>query len=145
MGPCCSRVMARRLRIFQTKSGRATVGSGERHGDGYDYDVGYEISLLPLYDKVIHAEGIFLNLDRPRSGVPVAAEIMAGRARVGGRGSYRGHSSCNPRSELDFAGRTGTTAETGVRDGGLVKTIPLHQDRHRQESRGCVRGTRYQQ
>ena len=31
------------------------------------------------------------NLDRRRDGVPVAAEIMAGRARVGGRRSYRGH------------------------------------------------------
>ena len=50
------------------------------------------ISLLPINDKVIHAEGLFLDLDWTRGGVPVTAEIMAGRARVGGRGSYGEHS-----------------------------------------------------
>ena len=56
---------------------------------------------------------------------------MAGLARVCGRGSYRGHSVWNTRSELDFSGRTGTTADSGVRKGGLVKTIPTHQDGYR--------------
>ena len=55
--------------------------SGERHGYGYDDDAGSEISLLPLNDKGIYSEVIFLNLDRPRGGVLVAAEIMAGRAQ----------------------------------------------------------------
>ena len=81
-----------------------------------------------MNNKGIYAEGLFLNLDRPRGGDPVAAEIMAGRELVGGRGSYRGHSVWNPRSELAVAGRTGTTAESGLRKGGLVKTIPPHQD-----------------
>ena len=40
--------------------------------------------LLPNY-KGIYAEGIFLILDRPRGGVPVAAEIMVGRAQVSGQ------------------------------------------------------------
>ena len=62
-------------------------------------------------------------MDRPRDGVPVAAEIMAGRVRVGGRGSYEGRPGWNPRVELDFTGRTETTAESGVHEGGLV-TIP---------------------
>ena len=72
--------MVQRLRIFQTEAGNATVGSGKRHGDGDNYDAGSEISLLLLYNKGIHDEGLFLNLDRPRGGVPVASEIMAGRA-----------------------------------------------------------------
>ena len=87
------------------------------------------MSLLPLKDKGIYAEGLFLNLDRSRGGVPVTAEIMVGRERVSGRVSYRGHLGCNPRSDLDFTGRTGTTAELGVRKEGLVKTIPPNQDR----------------
>ena len=45
--------MARRLQIIQTEAGNATVGSGDRHGDGDDDDVGYEISLVPLNDKGI--------------------------------------------------------------------------------------------
>ena len=143
--PAVAEFMARRLRIIQTEAGNATVGSGERHGDGDKYDAGSETSLLPLNDKGICAEGIFFNLDQPRGGVPVSAEIMAGRAGVGGRGSYRGHSVWNSRSELAFAGRTGTMAESGVRKGGLVKTIPPHQDGHRKKSWGCVRGPKYKQ
>ena len=126
--PDAAEFMARRLRIFQTEYGNTTVGISKQHGDGEDNDAGSEISLLLLYDKGIYADGLFLNLDRLRGGVPVAAEIMAGRARVSGRGSYRGHSGWNPRSELAFAFRMGTTAESGVCKGGLVKTIPPHQD-----------------
>ena len=48
--------------------------------------------------------------------------LMVGRAQVGGQGSYRKHSSWNLQSELDFAGRTGTTAESGVRTGAMVQT-----------------------
>ena len=59
--------------IFQTEDGNATVGSGGQNGDEYDNDTGSEISLLPLYDKGIYAEGLFLKLDQPRSGVPIAA------------------------------------------------------------------------
>ena len=77
--------MARRLRIIQTEACNATVGSNKRHGDRDDNDVGYEISLLPLNNKGIYAEGVFLNLDWPRGGVTVAAEIMGGQARVGGQ------------------------------------------------------------
>ena len=43
------------------------------------------MSLLPLKDKGIYAEGLFLNLDRQRGGVPVTPEIMVGRARFGGQ------------------------------------------------------------
>ena len=64
--------MAQHLWIFQTEAGNTTVGSCERHGDGDDDGVGSDISLLPLYDKGIYYDGIFLNLDRPRGGVPVA-------------------------------------------------------------------------
>ena len=53
--------MAQRLRIIQTEAENATVWSGKRHDDGDDNDAGYEISLLPLYDKGIHSEGLFLN------------------------------------------------------------------------------------
>ena len=84
--------MARRLRIFQTESGNATVGSSKRHGDGDNDDKVSEISVLPLYNKGIYADDLFLNLYQPLGGVPFAAEIMAGQAQVGGRGSYRGHS-----------------------------------------------------
>ena len=59
-----------------------TVGSGGRYGDGDENDAGYEINLCPLNDKGIHAEGIFFNLDWPCIGGPVAAEIMAVRARL---------------------------------------------------------------
>ena len=58
----------------------ATVGSDERHGDGDGDKAGSEISLINLNDKGIHAEGIFLNSDRSRGGIPVAARIMAGKA-----------------------------------------------------------------
>ena len=80
--PAVAEFMARGSRIIQTEAGNATVGSDERHGDGDDDDAGSEIPLLPLNDKGIHAEDLFLNLDRPRVGIPVAAEIMARRARV---------------------------------------------------------------
>ena len=52
--------------------------------------------------------------------------LMVGRARVGVHGSYRGHSSCNPRSDLDFMGRTGTTADWGAREGAMVQTPTPH-------------------
>ena len=87
----------------------------------------------------------FLNLDCLCSGVPVSEEIMLGRARVDVRGSYRGHLGLNPQGELDFAGMTWTTAKSRVREGGKLKIITPHQERQRQQSRGCVRGTRYQQ
>ena len=51
--------------------------------------------------------------------------LMVGRARVGVHGSYRGHLSCNPRSDLDFMGRTGTTSDWGAREGAMVQT-PTH-------------------
>ena len=50
-----------------------TVGIGKRNGDGDNNDTGSEISLLPLNDKGIFAEGLFLDLDWPGGGVPVAA------------------------------------------------------------------------
>ena len=65
--------MARRSQIIYTEAGNVTAGSGKRHGDGDNNDAGSEISLLLLNDKGIYAEGILLNLDWPRSGVPVAA------------------------------------------------------------------------
>ena len=65
--------MAQCSRIIQTEAGNATIGSYKRYGDGDDTDVGSDISLLPLNDKYINTEGPFLNLDRPRGGVPVAA------------------------------------------------------------------------
>ena len=61
---------------------RGAVGIGKRHGDGDDDGLLYEIYLLPLNNKGIHTEGLLLNLDQPRGSVPVAAEIMAGRARL---------------------------------------------------------------
>ena len=70
--------MARHLQIIQTEARNVTIGSGERYGDGDDDEAGSEISLLPLNDKGIYAEGLFLNLYRPRGGVPVEAEIMVG-------------------------------------------------------------------
>ena len=117
--------MARLLRIIHTEAGNATVGSGEKHGDGDNDDAGYEISILPLNDKGIHTEVPLLNLDRPRGSVPVAAEILAGQARIGGRGSYGGNLGCNMRGELDFTCRTKTTVELGVSEGGLVTTPSL--------------------
>ena len=65
--------MAQRSRIIQTEAGNATIGSYKRYGDGDDTDAGSDISLLPLNDKYINTEGPFLNLDRPRGGVPVAS------------------------------------------------------------------------
>ena len=78
--------------------------------------------------SICSREGRVVNLDCPRGGVPVASEIMTGRAQVVGRGSYRVHSGWNLRSELAFSGITGA-AESGVRKGGLVKTMPPHQYR----------------
>ena len=128
---------------IQTEDGNTTVGIDEQHGDGDDDDAGSDISLHTMYNKVIYAEGLFLNLDWLRGGVPVAAEIMTGRAQFDGRRFYRENSGWNPRSELAFAGRTGTTEESGVREGGLVKTTPPHQDGQRQKIRGYMRGPRY--
>ena len=70
--------MARLLRRIQTEAENSTIGSGEPHGDGDDDDAGSDIYLLPMNDKFIYAEGLFINLDRPRGAVPVAAKIMAG-------------------------------------------------------------------
>ena len=77
--------MARSLRIIQTEDGNANVGSGNWNGNVDNNDAGSEISLLPLNNKGIYAEGLFLNLDWTRGGVPVASEIMSGQARVGGQ------------------------------------------------------------
>ena len=44
--------------------------------------------------------------------------------QVDGRGSYRGYPGWNLWSEFDFAVKTGTTTESGVREEGLVKTTP---------------------
>ena len=73
--PAAAEFLARRLRIISTKSGNATVGSGNLHGGGDgDYDeTGSEISLLPLNNKGMYTKGLFLDLGQPRSGVPVAA------------------------------------------------------------------------
>ena len=73
------------MQIIQTEAGSATVGSSERHGDGYDNDTGSEICLLPLNNRGLYAEVLFLNLYRRHGGVPVTAEIVAERARVGGQ------------------------------------------------------------
>ena len=51
--------IARRLWIFQAEAGNGTVGSGKRHGDEDDNDMGYVISLLPMNNKGIYAEGLF--------------------------------------------------------------------------------------
>ena len=67
---------------------------------------------------------------------------MAGRAQVGGQGSYRGHSGWNLRSELAFAGRTGNTVESGVRKGAVVQTRnpPTKTDRYSGAAESEVRG-----
>ena len=126
--------MARHLQIIHTEDGNATVGSGKRYDDGDNYDAGSEISLLSMNNKGIYAEGLFLILDGPRGGVPVAGEIMARRAGIGGRRSCRGNLGWNSRSELAFTGRTGTTEELVVRKGGLV-TRPFLPTRTDRESR----------
>ena len=84
--------MAQRLWIIQTEASNSTVGrgerqaaSGKRHGDGENDDAGSEIDLLMMNDKGIYAKGLFFNLYRPRGSVPVAAEIMAVQAQVGGQ------------------------------------------------------------
>ena len=77
--------IVQRLRMIYTEDGNTTVGRGKRHGDGDDNVAGSDISLLPMNDKGIYAEGLFLYLDRPRGGVPVSAEIMAGKVRVRGQ------------------------------------------------------------
>ena len=60
--------------------GMPPFGSSDQNGDVDDNDAGSEIY---LNDKGIHVEVIFLNLGRPRGGLPVTAEIMAGRAQYG--------------------------------------------------------------
>ena len=123
--------------MIKTEAGNVTVGRGERHGDEDVNDAGSEISLLPMKDKGNHAEGLFLHLDRPCGGVPVASEIMMGQAKVGGRRSYRGYLGCNPRGGLDFTGRTENTVESGDARGGPGHNItPSHRDRQRQQNRG---------
>ena len=54
-------------------AGNATIESGERHGYGDNDDAGSEKYLLLLNNKGIYSEGLFLNFDWSRSGVPVAA------------------------------------------------------------------------
>ena len=41
--PTAAESMARRSQIIQTDAGNATVGSGKRHGDGDENDVGSDI------------------------------------------------------------------------------------------------------
>ena len=77
--------MVRSLWIIQTEAGDATVGGGKWYGDGDDDDAGSDISLHPLNEKGIYAEGPFLDLDWLNGGVPVAAEIMLVQARVSGK------------------------------------------------------------
>ena len=79
--------MARHLRIIHNEAGNTTVGGGNRRESlcWTDNDAGSEIYLLPLNNKGIYTEVLFLNLDRPRGGVPVAAVIMTGQARVFGQ------------------------------------------------------------
>ena len=79
--PSAAEFMVWCLGIIQTESGIATVGSGNWHGDGYNDGAGYEMSLLLSNNKIIHAEDLFLNLDRPRCSVPVVEEIMEGQAQ----------------------------------------------------------------
>ena len=59
-----------------------TVGIGKRNGDGDNNDTGSEISLLPLNDKGINSEGLFLNLVWPRSGGTITEKTMERQARV---------------------------------------------------------------
>ena len=54
-------------------AGNATIESDERHGYGDNDDAGSEKYLLLLNNKGIYSEGLFLNFDWSRSGVPVAA------------------------------------------------------------------------
>ena len=75
--PDAANFVVQNSRIIQTESGTFTVGSSDWYGDGDDSDVGSKISLLPLNNKLVNAEGLFLNLNRPRGGVTVAAEIIA--------------------------------------------------------------------
>ena len=89
-------------------------------------------------------EGRTGSLDRPRGGVPVAAEIMAERARVGGAGGAQGgpgqnHPSLPGRIETSDSwvheaaqvlittpptstGRYSGAAESEVREGGEVSS-----------------------
>ena len=83
--PAAAEFMAQRLGTIHTEAGNTPVWSGKRHGNGYDDDTGSERSLLLLNNKGIYSEGLFLNLDRTRGGVPVAAEIMSVLAQVGGQ------------------------------------------------------------
>ena len=129
----------------QSDTGYANSETRKEHflvqrGDVDNNDAGSEISLLPLYDKSIHDEGLFHNLDRPGGGVPVAEEIMAGRSRVGGRESHRGKSGWNPRGELNFTGRTETTVESWVHEGDLVTTPSLPTRTDIDSKVGGVRG-----
>ena len=64
--------MAQRSQIIHTEAWNATIGIREQHGDQDDDDAGYEISLLLLNDKDIHAGVPLLNLDQPRGGVTAA-------------------------------------------------------------------------
>ena len=117
--------MARRSRIIQTEDRNKTVESGKQHVDGDDNGAGCDISLLLLNDKGIHPEVLLLNFYRPGGSVPVAEEIVTGRAQVGGRGSYGGNLGWNPQGELDLTGITETTAESGVHEEDLVTTLSL--------------------
>ena len=65
--------MVRLSWIIQTEDGNAIIGSSKQHGDGDNNDAGSEIALFPLNDKGIHTEGLFLILDWPSGGVPIAS------------------------------------------------------------------------
>ena len=107
---------------------------------GVANDAGYEISILPLNDKGIHTEVPFLNFDRPHGSVPVIAEILAGRAQIGGRVSYGGNLGCNMRGDLDLTCRTKTTVELGVSEGDLVTTPSLPTRTERDNGVGGAQG-----
>ena len=61
------------MRIIKTESGNATVGNGKQDSDEDKNDLGSEISILYMNDKIILDEDLFLNLDWLRGGVPVSA------------------------------------------------------------------------
>ena len=80
--PSAADFMAICLRIIQTEAGNATVGSVKRHGDGDDDNAGSDISLLTLYSKGIHDEGLFLNLDRPAMISAATGTPPRGRSKL---------------------------------------------------------------
>ena len=57
--------------------------------------------------------------DENDAGSEISLLLLPGKNRL--------HLGWNTQSELSSAVRTGTTAESGVREGGMFKTIPPHQ------------------